>query len=240
MGQQNPRVSAPGKDGDTGMYVRCGPLGSIGELGYLLYNKNKPWTTIRLFGPDPDNTTALFNILSIIPTNKVYQGFVNPNSQDAGSLACAFFNASKGYYPGDTTKGVVNWTEANALANRVIALGMKGSGYTKAYTNIADICRLQASDIAAGSDFWRKKAIMRNSIGLLNPRQNYWLVLVCAQAVKTTGGVHTDYNKNTDFVTAEVQCLAYIWRDPYEDPTDTVHAAGSRRHKMFVQFFKWL
>jgi len=37
-----------------------------------------------------------------------------------------------------------------------------------------------------------------------------------------------------------VQCLAYIWRDPYEDPTDTVHAAGSRRHKMFVQFFKWL
>lgn len=95
---------------------------------------------------------------------------------------------------------------------------------------------------SAATAFWQKKGVMRNSIGLLNPRQNFWLVLAKAQAVRqiTDPLPATPQNGTDFFVTAEAMCLAYIWRDPYEDASDTAHTAGSRRHKMFVQFFKWL
>ncbi len=235
-------------DGSTFMFVQRQTnninigLSSIGDLGYLLYDASKPWHTVRMMGPDaadPKNTRRLFDMLSLLPTNKIYQGFVNPNSQDAGSLLCAFLGARKERYPGEATGTRMTQAESSTLANRLISLGMKGSGYTKAYTNISDVCRLQASDITAGADFWQKKGILRNSLGLLYPRQNYWLVLVCAQATKDVNNNGT-YEPGTDFVTAETQAMAFIWRDPYEDPADTTHPAGQRRHKMFVQFFKWL
>lgn len=246
-------------DGTTFMYARrpgIDPSGlyNMGDLGYLLYRADKPWHTVRLTTPQnvlKDNSSFVFNMLSAIPTNHVYQGFVNPNSQDTNALLCAFLGASKARYYGEPNAQNVDFIHATQLAQALINKGCKlGAKY--AYTNIADICRLCDYNIvgslysalsgsgATAPDLWQQKAVMGNCIGLLNPRQNYWLVLVCAQAVKTTGAAHANYTPATDFVTAEVQCLAYIWRDPFEDPTDTVHAAGQRRHKMFVQFFKWL
>jgi Tfp pilus assembly protein PilX len=235
-------------DGSTFMYTQIPAstnLHSIGDLGYLLFDASKPWHTVRLFGPDttdPRQTRQLFNMMTIIPTNRVYQGFINPNSQDTNALMCAFFNASKARYPGGLPTALITSPEAVGLASRLIALGIKSGN--AAYTNIADVCRLTTNDFVtagvADKDFWVNKAIMRNSIGLMNPRQNYWLVLVCAQAVKPNTATPNVATPANYFVTAEVQCLAYIWRDPYEDFTDTVHGVGSRRHKMFIQFFKWL
>ncbi|MCX7008413.1 MAG: hypothetical protein NTY53_14385, partial [Kiritimatiellaeota bacterium] len=240
-------------DGSTFMYARrpTDPSGlhSIGDLGYLLYRPDKPWHTVRLTTPQnalKDNSAYVFNMLSILPTNRVYQGFVNPNSQDSGALLCAFLGASKARYYGEPGATTVDLAQATKLAQALINKGIK-SGKANAYANIADVCRLTGGFTACDmqtatgdTDLWKQKAVMGNSIGLLNPRQNYWLVLVCAQAVKTINPAATTYTIGTDFVTAEAQCLAYIWRDPYEDASDTAHGAGSRRHKMFVQFFKWL
>lgn len=250
-------------DGSTFIYARrpTDPAGllNIGDLGYLLYHADKPWHTVRLTTPQntlKDNSAYIFNMLSVIPTNRVYQGFVNPNSQDSGALLCAFLGASKARYYGEVNSAAVasmDLSQSTKLAQALINKGLKSGAYKQhAYTNIADVCRLtggySGSDLynvlsipsETTPDLWRQKAVMRNSIGLLNPRQNYWLVLVCAQAVKTINPNATTYTPGTDFVTAEVQCLAYIWRDPYEDPTDTIHPIGQKRHKMFVQFFKWL
>jgi len=240
-------------DGSTFMYTRRpgidkAGLDGIGDLGYLLYHPDKPWHTVRLTRPrnaPKDNSPAVFDMLSILPTNRIYRGFVNPNSQDAGALQCAFLNASKARYRGEAGAATIDTTQATRLANLLINKGVR-SGKGNAYTNISDVCRLtgmfSGSEIqgATGeSDFWKQKAVMRNSIGLMNPRQNYWIILVCAQATKDVNN-NGAYDVGTDFVTGEVQCIAFVWRDPYEDPSDTAHPAGQRRHKMFVQFFKWL
>ena len=252
-------------DGSTFMYARIpktssgtgDPAGlyNMGDLGYLLYNKDKPWHTVRLTTPQnaiiKENSSYVFNLLSSIATNHVYQGFVNPNSQDSTALLSAFLGASKARYYGEPNASQVDVIQATKLAQDLINRGSK-LGLKYAYTNIADVCRLTGYKTGGdvynalavsgdmSPDLWRQKAVMGRCIGLLNPRQNFWLVLVCAQSVKTINLNATTFTTGTDFVTAEAQCLAYIWRDPFEDPADTVHPAGQRRHKMFVQFFKWL
>jgi hypothetical protein len=262
-------------DGSTFMYARrpaggttaADPAGlyGLGDFGYLLYSPDKPWHTVRLTTPRlpcADRSSQVFNLLAI-QTNNV-RGFVNPNSQCTNALSCAFLGASRAKYYGEVgAPAALTVAQATALATTLINRGVK-LGLPYAYTNIADVCRLfsgfnayNAAGVVTGdifavtgdADLWRQKAVMGSSIGLMNPRQNYWLVLVCAQAVKqVTNPLPATPILNTDyFVTAEVQCLAYIWRDPYEDPRDTlaatppgVHPVGQGRHKMFVQFFKWL
>lgn len=248
-------------DGSTFMYARrmaldAPGLYSLGDFGYLLYHPDKPWHTVRLSTPKlpaSDRSSYVFNLLNI-QTNQV-RGFINPNSQDTNALSSAFLGASRARYFGEVgAPPPVTGPQATTLAIALINKGIR-SGIANAYKNVADVCRLFANynsflpggvctgDIFAATgdaDLWQQKAVMGNSIGLMNPRQNYWLVLVSAQAVKPIVATATTFTPGTDFVTAEVQCLAYIWRDPFEDVSDTVHPIGSRRHKMYVQFFKWL
>ena len=242
-------------DGSTFMYApRSGNPGlkSIGDVGYLLYDVDKPWHTVRLMGPnaaDPRHTRKLFDMLTIIPTNKVYQGFVNPNSEDTNALMCAFWDALKEKYPGELNAQRISESEARKIAARMIALGRK-SGLANAYTNISDVCRLTTNDlanavtIARDKDYWVQKSIMRNSLGLLNPRQNLWCAIIFAQSVKcNVDGSAPDGRFDPvrgDFVAGEAGAIMLVWRDPYETPVDPTKPNGLKTHKCFIRFFKWL
>ncbi|TAN37051.1 MAG: hypothetical protein EPN23_07010 [Verrucomicrobia bacterium] len=246
FGGRNPRVTAGQGDADpdTGMYCRRGPLATIGELGYLLYNKNRPWHTVHLMdsASDPNYTYRLFDLFTTSPTNRIVQGFVNPNAQTLGGynnsnaiVGCVFVGASLARYPGEPDAEVVTSAQAALLADRVAGVG-------SVYTNISDICRLAANNInfaLPDTDYWQKKALMRNSIGLLNPRQNLWIIAVAGRAVRDVNNDNQFTSGSGDFETAVAYAVATVWRDPYEDPDDTANPVGQRRHRSFIQFFQW-
>jgi hypothetical protein len=238
-------------DGSTFMYAprRNSPgLRSIGDLGYLLYDASKPWHTVRLMGPnaaDPQHTRRLLDRLTIIPTNRIYQGFVNPNSQDTNALMCAFWDALKEKYPGELNAQRISDPEARKIAARLIALGRK-SGLANAYTNISDVCRLTTNDLANAfttardKDFWVQKSIMRNNIGLLHPRQNLWCAIIFSQSVKCLAADGRFDPIRGDFVAGEAGAIMLVWRDPYETPVNPANPNGLKTHKCFIRFFKWL
>lgn len=257
FGRRNPRVSAgqPGKDPDTGMYCRRGPLQTIGELGFLLYNANRPWQTVRLLrlsptDTDPDYTARLFDLFTLAPTNQVFQGLVNPNTQyrvfgincwaPFRVLSYVFVDTPRERYPGEPSSAPgflppLPRPQADNLANQVRALVINSGPCT----NISDICRLAVANIPGGGDFWQKKAVMRNSLGLLSPRQNLWVIGVAGRAVKDVNNDQMYREADGDFVTAVDRATFLVWRDPYEDPTDTVHQPGQRRHRCFIQYVHW-
>ncbi|TAN37250.1 MAG: hypothetical protein EPN23_05945 [Verrucomicrobia bacterium] len=234
-------------DGSTFMYTYppvIESLQSIGDMGYLLYDPDKPWHTVRLFNPDPDHTTRIFDVLAILPTNQYYQGFLNPNHGgftynpnlliiSKTTLGCVFANAPTGRYPRESGESAnrVAGDEAMDLAN-ILRSGWKNDNV---FTNISDICRLSAANLAnvfPGLDFWQQKAVMRNSIGLFNPRQNLWVIAINGRGIKKgPGSPPTGFDPLRDVETSICPVVAVVWRDPYPD--------NNGRHKCFPQFIQW-
>jgi hypothetical protein len=254
LGAANANLNTVGADpkdlGDRSafMYVRQGPLRGIGELCFLPYAENKPWHTVHLFRNnafDTNTSARIFDVVSLYPADQARQGLVNPNALPPVYVASAWhalqsvFNGVSCGYPGQVGAFVLTNDEARIVAQAIIARN-SASGPC---TNISDVCRLLAANFTflPAGDIWQRKMVMARTIGLLNPRQNLWLIAVTGRAVKDVNNDEDfDATGDTpDFETARAMAVAMVWRDPYEDPTDTANPPGQRRHRSFVQWFGW-
>lgn len=253
MGSNNPAGLFPngigeGSKNETFMYAKGqdpavmaptnGQLRSIGELSYLLYNSKRPWKTVQIYraqGADAValSTLRLYDLLSVgtnFPPATVgsggynpMTGYVNPNTTNQEVLTCVFVNTPNARCVNDAQTNNAQQLSVRTVAN---SLAQRFATYRSSIglcTNLSDVCCVTDSDFPANSTYWQNKAIMRNSIGLFNPRQNMWVVYLRGQSL--------DPNLN---VTGDSVAVAYVWRDPYPNVN------GNGTHRCFVQFFKWL
>ena len=254
------------KNGDISTFMYTYPnatntLQNIGDLGFLLYDPDKPWHTIRLFSPDPDTTARIFDAFTCQPTNQVFQGLVNPNNIEddrysaRNILACIFNQASMARYP-EEIPSYISADQALSVAALIYRYGPAYKQYDieNVFTNISDICRVTAADYggqqgldnifpAPQYDYWQRKAVMRNAINLFSPRQNLWVIGIAGRTIKLAPGHQVSGGSYTfqagDVETAYAPAVTLVWRDAYEDPTDTANPPGRRRHKSFIQYFQW-
>lgn len=232
LGSFNQNVARPdalGCDGwgATNMYVRNGPLKTVGELGFLLqYSASSgAWHTIRLLDDEGNNARAL-PILDrfTLETNNFVKGLVNPNSYDTNVLGAVLFGVPVEHWSGEGAVSldiVQAHAVARALVENQLAHGVQ-------YTNLSSMAAWTETSIETYLpgvfDSVEKESIVRNSAGLLSPRQNMFTILLAAQVI----------NDSYD-VLAEQRAVAVVWRDPYPfDPS------VSPVHSSFVRFFKWL
>lgn len=208
-GVADPTVA--GADGSTLMYVRNGPLQAVGELGLMLYDKTKPWTTVGLL--EGANFFPVLNRFTT-KTNAVLYGLVNPNSWNTNVVGTVFLGSRVERVPFDPQGTNTTLTQARDIARAMVTMA--------SVTNVADLGNMSA-EIAAGYgnlDPMRKESVLRNSAGLFSPRQNLFTVILISQV--------TD---DEDNVLAEQRGVGTIWRDPYP---------VNGRHEVFVRYYRWL
>jgi hypothetical protein len=201
-------------DGHFAMWVRNGPLVSLGELGWLPYDPVKPWWTIRFLQNDPDGTAQVLDRFTV-DTNTT--GFVNLNSQQTNALAAVFRQAPIELYPGAPGSTAIADTNAVMLAGRILINGP--------YINLSGMAKNDVSDFMGLPEITNAleaESAVRNSIGLLRTRQNLMTVYLGAQVLAA----------NTDEVVADARAVAVVWRDPFPNPDGF--------HPSFVRYFKWL
>ena len=199
-------------DDTTNLYIKNAPIQSVGELGFLCYDENKPWTTIRLIGADPsDDTPKVLDRFSIT-TNQYVKGAVNPNSKSSNVLASVFYDVPVNQDTISTNRRLLIGETYSFVSDLIDA---------RPFANLSDISRVSSASLPSSFNSFEQESIIRNSIHLLSPRQNIFTIILAAQSM--------DSYKN---VVAEQRALAVVWRDPYPD--------SSGHHDMFVRFFKWL
>ena len=240
-GNQNNIIQAPNPDEFGFMYCRRGPLKSIGELGYLLYDANKPWQTIRLVGEDPVVGAKLIDRFTVF-TNKLRRGLVNVNTRQTNALAATIWTLPIEKYPGATGNSRLDSpTDALALSDYLITrIASEG-----AVTNLSDLAaRFEANAVdgylGTANDKFSRESLMRNSLGLWGTRHQLFTIFVAARTfsdayVDARNEGTTPPGKAEDYVTGEQRAVSVIWRDPFL----TTNAKGTTTHQSFVQFFHW-
>ena len=205
-----------------------GTISNAAELGFLLYDKDKPWHTIKIID-NSDPNYPMHPVLDYfgtsVQTNDTRAGVnskrpgVNVNSQNTNALATAFVNAPINRYPGGPSIGTVSAADAQLIAAQLIArTGAHGTN------SLSVVGRALNNNTVAFTSLWDdcdRESIVANSYRLLSPRQNLFTILIAAQVTGSSGGV-----------LAEQRAVAVVWRDPYPD--------ANGRHPALVRFFKWL
>jgi hypothetical protein len=189
------------------MYVSdFGSLRSVAELSYLLRGSGPTykWSTIKIC--DDQRAIALDRILDnfSIGTNVVLQGQFNPNSRNIDAWAAVLRDMPVDAYPGEPAVAPLSKPDAYNLATALV-------GSSGKYTNLSDFGR--ATNVfsvspLAGLSFLRQESIMRNTYGLLQPRQNYFMILLFAQSSKIVPGL-TDIS-----ALPSMRAIAEVWQDP--------------------------
>ena len=201
-------------DVDSEMYVAGDRLRSVAELGYLVYNPNEPWKTVKLYGSTPYRVLDVFglstNTSDVLMTNTVYRGVVNCNPNVAtDATAVVFAGMPVDQYPGGSHSNTV-MDGARALVSRIYFGGF--------CTNLSDIGRgLNQGDLPGATELERE-SYFRNSVNLLNVRQNLFTIIIEAD-VASGGNIPSNPVKQ--------RAVALVWRDPYTG-------------EMFVRSIKWL
>jgi hypothetical protein len=192
------------------LHVADKPLRSVGELSFLPRGMDTYWKTLRLIDEKPiaDQETLiqdpLYDYFAIYPTNSPLRGCVNPNTDASKVLESVFMNMPMDCYPGEVdqiyrSKILINATDAAVLAEAWMSdtnwpYSCKGQmtsnmTYLSAVSTIMDRMVNSLSDLEVTADHprrlarqFRKEAGFRNLLGLLNPRQNYFIVVLFAQS----------------------------------------------------------
>ena len=105
------------------------------------------------------------------------------------------------------------------------------------YTNLSEIAKVTegsfesplASSLNGLFDSMQKEGIIRNSAGLLSPRQNLYTIILAAQGLDAATNV-----------AGEQRAVTLVWRDPYPMANPPANQPPARIHCAFVRFFKWL
>jgi len=205
LGFPNVPVSWASADGTNIMYVRnTTNLPTVGELGFLLYNSSKPWYTIRFLGPDDDGTAEVldrFTVVTNYPNSAV--GLLNPNTGNADAMRAVLHNLPFERYPG--AGGTISSAQLATVRSALMG---------QTYANLSDLALVNSASI--DGDSLLAESVIRNTCGLLSPRQNLFTIILAAQALSPVGEV-----------LGEQRAIAIVWRDPY--------TSAAR-----VEFFKWI
>lgn len=149
----------------------------------------------------------------IIPLyiNTISRGLVNCNPNAAvDATAVVFAGMPVDEYPGQGG-GELSMPEARDFVAKLYAGGP--------FTNLSDIGRaLTSGDFLSADNELKREAYFRNSVNLINLRQNVFTIIIEAQAA--SGG-------NIPRNPARQRAVAIVWRDPYTG-------------EMFVRHIKWL
>ena len=176
-------ANSPFVDSDQNMYVADAPLQSVAELSYLPRGRDvvaraNLWRTVRLFPTAGAVVDTVLDHFSM-GTNEV-KGFVNPNTRSEKVMEALFTGMPVDEYPGGPVSAVDAPTLATAWVSSGSSVISNYSGLIQKYTN--------AMALVGGSVF-KQESVIRNMLGLLHPRQNYFIALMCVQTARTVPGV---------------------------------------------------
>lgn len=187
------------------------PFHQVGEMSYLLRTAAK-WSPIRMFtNSNPDRVLDYFTV----KTSTNCRGLVNVNSRSVDVLASAFKDLRLESYPG-AGGTAISLAQAQSLAatlmtqNQTPITRMSDFG-----TNIAVMSKV---DTFGSFTPFQRQAVLRESVGLFNYRQNYFIIILSAR-----GG---------PLAKSGITALAEVWRDPVAGP--------SGNHPWFLRQYKVL
>jgi hypothetical protein len=223
----------PGKDGTylihvpqviyRGTYWEYLPMRGLQDFGFLLFDENRPWETIRLAGPD---AMPVFEFFSESTNGVPAQvGRINLNTPDEDALACAFLNATVFDFTNSLseTRVTLNAQPAKALAGLFTASDENWTNRVDAFSSITyQDLRTAVPGLATK---WVCDDVIGRSYHLLGTRQNLFTILLAAQTGESEGGLFESRS--------EARAVAVVWRDPYPDPVDDTH-------RCFVRLFRML
>jgi hypothetical protein len=214
LGATNPAMiaafTAAGADGEALAYVRNAELKTPGELGMLLYDHTKPWTTMRLIGSGSHPILGLFTTTNA----SIRKGRVSMNTPHREVLASVFLDAAPQSWPEQHGATPLTSVDALTLADALIAAGP--------FENVGEITRLgSANNTLLTLTAAQSEGIIRNTSELLTTRHQVFAILLSAYTIDKAGNVG-----------AEQKVFAIVWRDPFPKPD------GS--HEIFIRFFKWM
>lgn len=225
----NPDLNSGWLDPATNMYVANRPLQQVGELGYLLRGQqaNAWWRTVRLFAIDnepPDQVLDAFTMND--PDPMVQRGLVNPNTRQRDVLATVFYDMPLDEYPGKGDNRL-SWTQARQLADDLIA--ERDTAQFWMVSDIGYLTNLLDTTVLAPRTQFEKEAFLRNSSGLISPRNNAFVIFVAGQLNTGEGTVRYVWVENDakplflggdpgnklTTVHGDQRAVAVVWRDPY-------------------------
>jgi hypothetical protein len=235
--RNDPRISSTGPaDEFDFMYARRGPIESVGELGFLLYDENKPWQTIRLIGENPVVGARLIDRLTPF-TNSIRRGMVNINTRQTSVLASSMLGMPIEKYPGGGVASTFNAPAAVSNFAQYIVNRIASEG---AVTNLSDISeRLESAEVDSAlsttDDKFLRESLIRNTVGLWGTRNQVFTLFVSARVFSDQYDPALNLANRDDFVVGEQQAVVVVWRDPFQ----TTDSVGNTTHESYIQFFHW-
>lgn len=212
------------------MYVANRPLKSVSELSYLIRDSSSSgrWDTIHLIGnTNAYSATASYksdNVLDYftLETNAFLRGKVNPNTENPRVLASLFENMPIDQYPDQVgaPKFTVDYDLAWRMADFWLLTNYSGWKEIATRQDLADRCSNLIYNAAsplksALIDPSLNEAIIRNLEGLVNSRQQYFIIALYAQSYAMPNNLNVGIN----FIESTTRrAIAEVWRDPYPSP----------------------
>lgn len=224
------------RDGDTVMHVANHPLQTVGELGNLflwldVYNglvTPTPFTTVRLYTHGNDlrggQIHPVLNYFTVDhPAGRGAKGKVNLYTRNTDVIRSVYADMPINLPHGD------GMTKLTTPRLDTVVGSVMNAGAAGAFTNVADLGRLDWAGMYPGGSDLDKEAFVRNAAGLFGLRQNFFVILLHAQ---TTKSITTQTGGSEVSVVAGVRAVAEVWRDPVPDEDG--------RHPCFIRTFKVL
>jgi hypothetical protein len=232
--------SAPSQTNDpTWFFVANRPLQSVGELGYIPLNY---WQTVHLYDHQDDNAATIggpsggyHHVLDYFtltpPTNTARRGLVNMNTFDPAVWGTLLNKMPLDDYSASAT-GICAATAATVGTN------LASVAITNTFTALSDLGKMpffygSANAVALGAvNELERKAVIRNTAGLLTTRQQIMTIIVEADTLSTSYG-WTDTSHAS--VQGSTMGVFQIWRDSQPDPTVT---DPNGQHRFFIHMYK--
>ncbi len=260
-------------DGFIWMHNADQPLQSETELSYLLRAPspipNNPatavWRSLRLLDENGQKADPILSGFKVPIAAVAKRGFINPNTDVPDVMAAAFRKMPLDRFPGDTAdSGVAQVDTARAMTLADAWISDTGSAsylaksgiisnlmYRSAVSNAVNALLPLPGTPGSSHDAarynareFRYEAAYRNLLGLLNPRQNYFIVLLFAQS---SARVQLPRSGDTpgaiiDTVRADQTALLELWRDPVSSRSFTNVTTGvvTPIYPMFIRRFEIL
>jgi hypothetical protein len=223
-------------DRHPGMYVADGPFKSAGEWSYIIRGNSgssadDTWKTFRLLNEGTQKADPIYTYFTVKPTTATQRGFVNPNTEVPEVMETVFKDMALDSYPEEPGAHKVTDAEAATLATAWVNDPTCIAGYASKTAMISNTAYLAALDgmvsLLSFKEF-RKEAGIRNLIGLLNPRQNYFIIVLFAQSsaiiqLPRNGDIPGAF---TNTVRSDQTGILELWRDPI-----------APNHPMFIRRF---
>lgn len=226
-------------DGHPWMLVADQPFQSAGEWSYIVRGGSglaDTWRTFRLLDEGSQKADAIYTYFTVNPTNATQRGFVNPNTGATNVLEAVFKGMPLDAYPGEANPHTVTADEAKILASNWM-LDPLSSNKSEMVENTHYIAAVSSIIDGLGLSYkeFRKEAGIRNLFGLLNPRQNYFIIALFAQS---SARVPVPDNNGVvswkDSVRSDMTGILELWRDPVGRVDAT---SGMTNYPMFIRRF---